>query len=275
MSSQKYDLHIHSVHSDGVFSPELLVDKACEKKLNGISITDHDSVEAYSDPSLFKKKSDIEIIKGIEISCKFENREIHLIGLFIDVSNKLLLEYCDYAKKMRFQRAERIIDCLQNNKISISIEDVLNEAGKSPLSRVHIAGALVKKKIVKNYYDAFEKFLNDNSPFAIKKNLADIKDALDIIKSANGISFIAHPYNLNFETINKIIELKTDGIEAVHPKINATKTKKLIYFAKEKNLLVSGGSDFHGFFSVDNKYFGNYYITENEICKMKIKAESK
>jgi hypothetical protein len=270
MSVLKYDLHIHSDYSDGVLSVQQIIDKSIKKKLCGISITDHDTIEAYRNKeNLQYDKNSFELITGVEISCFYDNLEVHLVGLYIDPHNKKLSEYCEVSKKDRANRAYRIIEALNEDKINITFDNVLAESRNKPILRPHIALALIKKNYAKNYYEAFAKYLNDNSKYVAKKNLIHISEAANIIKEAEGLSFIAHPYNLNIEILSRLYEYAIDGIEIANPKIRSSKKKELIKFAEEKKILMAGGSDYHGLFSADNKNFGNYYITEKELNEIK------
>ncbi len=242
----KADLHIHTTYSDGAYSPLEIVDKAYKAGLNIISITDHDSLDGIKEATIYAKGKGIEVIPGLELSTDIDEKEIHLLAYFIDYENEELLKYLKFFREERFFRAKRIIKKLRHLGISITIDDVLYRAKNSAIGRPHIANALVDLGYVKNYMEAFEKFLGDNCPAYERKIHISPTSALKLISEAGGLSFIAHPGFMNESILLNIIKAGVDGIEVIHPSHNENQINFYRGIVNQYCLLETGGSDFHG-----------------------------
>ncbi len=258
----KADLHIHSTHSDGLLSPAEILEKAEKAGLNVISITDHDTITSYAEIEKIKHRYNIEIINGVEISASCGTGEVHLLAYFFNLDDKTLNDFFTQIKIDRKTRAIEIIKKLQNLELDISISDVEAVSKESPICRPHIATALVRKGLVKNFYDAFNKYIHDDGPANEKKIKVSASSVIEMIHNAGGFVFIAHPYVLDAGTVNELISAGVDGIEVIHPLHKKHDVKKFTNIAKRFNLMQSGGSDFHGRSEIENKRFGKYYIGE-------------
>ena len=160
----KVDLHMHTHYSDGVHSPDEVVQKAKSKGLDIISITDHDSVNSLKEAVQAGKKYDVEVIPGVEISTDISDREIHVLGYFINPANKELEHYLSFFRKERLKRAARIVTKLNSLGLNITLDDVTAIAKKGAVGRPHIAHALKSKGMVTNFYEAFNKYLGNGGP---------------------------------------------------------------------------------------------------------------
>ena len=271
----KADLHIHSNYSDGLFSPEEIFRLAANSGLEAISITDHDCVNALKISKKLSKKFEIEFIPGIEFSTAFKGREVHMLGYFIDYNCNIIIDFLKSISIKRIERVEKIIDRLKKVNIKISLDNVLNGEKKDiSIGRPHIAKALIEAGYVKTYRNAFFKYLGDNKIAFVKKENPDLKEIIEIIKSINGLSFLAHPGKYyNKEMLKNIIKSGIDGIEVHHPSHRIQDAKNYVQLAEENNLLMSGGSDFHGLTKSEIKNFGKYYIDVSYISKMKSKLK--
>jgi predicted metal-dependent phosphoesterase TrpH len=271
----KADLHIHSNYSDGLFSPEEIFRLAANSGLEAISITDHDCVNALKISKKLSKKFEIEFIPGIEFSTAFKGREVHMLGYFIDYNSNIIIDFLKSISIKRIERVEKIIDRLKKVNIKISLDNVLNGEKKDiSIGRPHIAKALIEAGYVKTYRNAFFKYLGDNKIAFVKKENPDLKEIIEIIKSINGLSFLAHPGKYyNKEMLKNIIKSGIDGIEVHHPSHRIQDAKNYVQLAEENNLLMSGGSDFHGLTKSEIKNFGKYYIDVSYISKMKSKLK--
>jgi hypothetical protein len=265
----KADLHLHTTYSDGYYSPAQLIEKCKEQHLEVISITDHDSLFAFQDSFESAKKMGIEIIPGVELSSDIGDKEVHILGYFIDVDNQELKRYLKFFQDERLRRTERIIKKLQKLGLNIVIEDVLEIAKNSAVGRPHIAQALVEKGQILNYYEAFNKYIGDNCPAYERKVHISPASAFKIINDAGGLSFIAHPDNMSAVLIRDLIDAGVDGIEAIHPTHNEVKVKYFKEIAGSYFLLNSGGSDFHGGKRNDEENLGKYFVNMNTIEMMK------
>lgn len=267
-----FDLHIHTNYSDGLLSPEEVIDLAIEKNLDGIAITDHDTVDGIEtaikyNSSLGKK---LHIIPGIEFGSIENNGEVHILGYFIDYKSSEILDLSKELKKNRFRRSLKIVERLNHIGLDISMEDIDPLASEEIISRSHIAMALVQKNYVKDIDDAFNLYLNRGQIAYVEKLAPDIKTTINIIHRLGGIAVLAHPGLIKNKTIIKrCIDYNIDGIEAIHSKHSSNDVKYLLNIAKENNLIITGGSDCHGRI-INGKYLmGKYYININHIPIMK------
>ena len=242
------DLHIHTVKSDGTFTVEDVFQNAKIAGASAVAITDHDTIDAVDEALYFEKKYQIEFIPGVELSAIHNEREVHIIGLYINWKDNEFLERLTKFQKVRVERAKKIIKKLKDHGIKIKFEELyeitdnMNNAG-----RLHIARLLSEKNIVKSVKEAFDKFLGEGRPAYVEKERITVKDAINIIKKIGGVAILAHPSHLETdEIILKWKEQGLDGLEAYHPDQPYLVSAKYIDFARENKLLISGGSDCHG-----------------------------
>lgn len=244
------DLHIHSNCSDGTKSPEEIITEAIEKKIEAISITDHDT--AKSARILIDKEIPIEFIPGIELSIQYnEKLRFHLIGLFIDPNSKETFEIENLQVKLREERNLKIYEKLKDLNYDISFEEVKKEA-RITVGRMHFANCLVKKGYFKEPNEAIEALLKPNkSAFVERKRLSAI-EGIERIKKMKGISIIAHigkelnDFEKIFEILKRLKDNGLDGLEVYHSDHNLKIIRELKKIAKELSLAISGGSDYHG-----------------------------
>jgi predicted metal-dependent phosphoesterase TrpH len=266
----KADLHTHTTFSDGVFSPYELIKKCKQKGLSIISITDHDSVEAFPDAIAYGKEFGVEVIPGVELSALVDDKDVHILGYFVDYTNPNLLEYLEFFRRERVKRAERIVAKLNNINVPLKLETVMERAGKGAVGRPHIASAMVEKGYIDSYQQAFERFIGNGGPAYEKKFQLTLTDAIKLISSSGGLSFLAHPGRYTTEELlQQTIRSGLDGIEVIHPSHQQSHTLYYRGVVNEYFLLESGGSDFHGGKKNDDEVLGNYYIDEVRVNMMK------
>jgi len=257
----KVDLHMHTTHSDGFYSPDEILRKAKDKNLEAISITDHDSINGIEEAAVIGKGLGIEVIPGVEISSDLNGKEVHILGYFIDIYNEEFKRYLNFFRVERIKRAERIVKSLNNLGMGITIEDIFNIANNSAVGRPHIARAMVHKGLVSNYHEAFNKYIGNGCPAYEKKVHISPQSAFKIITDAGGLSFIAHPGFMQEDILKDLIEAGVDGIEVFHPSHSPAKVKFYKGIVSEYYLLESGGSDYHGGPRNDDDNFGRFYTS--------------
>ncbi len=265
----KVDLHMHTNYSDGIYSPEELIVKVKDAGVDLISITDHDTVDGIEESIEIGKHHGIEVIPGLEISSDIRDREVHILGYFIDPNNFELGEYLKFFRAERIKRAARITEKLNALGLSLSLDDVMDVAKNSAVGRPHIAKALVNKRLVSNYFEAFSKYIGNNCPAYERKVHVSPRSAFKIISDAGGLSFIAHPGNLPDTIMIELIEAGLDGIEVVHPSHLPYQVKHYRGIVNEYFLLESGGSDFHGGDRNDYENLGKYTIGISKVEAMR------
>ena len=269
MTKAKADLHMHTNHSDGMYTPSELIDLVKKNEIDKIAITDHDSINGIEEATECGRSLGIEVIPGVEISTDIEDREVHLLGYFLDIKNDELNKYLTFFREERFHRAKRIVQKLRNLGMNISIDDVMDKAKNSAVGRPHIASTMVDLKLVDDYYEAFDKYLGDNKPAAERKIHVSPQSALKIISDAGGLSFIAHPGYVKESILITLIKAGLDGIEVVHPSHKEYKKRFYKGIVNQYCLLESGGSDFHGGKKGDADNLGKYYIDASKVEAMR------
>jgi predicted metal-dependent phosphoesterase TrpH len=267
----KVDLHLHTYYSDGFFSPFEIVKKIQKTGTKIISITDHDNIGGLKEAIRTGLKEDIEVIPGVEISGEYMNREMHILGYFIDPQAPALVELLTEIQEERILRIKKIIAKLNELGSRITYDDAKEDLKTTvSIGRPHIANALVKQGFVKSFYDAFSKYIGDDKIADVKKVRPNYERVFRVIKEAGGLSFLAHPAKyFNEEEVKLFKNAGLDGIETVHPSHTASEVKKYKEIAVKYNLLTSGGSDFHGGRKNDAGNMGKYFITEKEIDRMR------
>ena len=267
----KVDLHLHTYYSDGFFSPFEIVKKIQKTGTKIISITDHDNIGGLKEAIRTGLKEDIEVIPGVEISGEYMNREMHILGYFIDPYAPVMKELLTEIQEERILRIKKIIAKLNELGSTITYDDAKEDLKTTvSIGRPHIANALVKQGFVKSFFDAFSKYIGDDKIADVKKVRPNYDRVFKVIKEAGGLSFLAHPAKyFNEEEIKIFKAAGLDGIEVVHPSHNTNEVKKFKEIAVKHNLLTSGGSDFHGGRKNDAGNMGKYYISEKEVERMR------
>ncbi len=263
MPKPKIDLQCHTTASDGVLTPEELIGLALKKKLKAIAITDHDSIDGIDAAFKAAKGKDIEIVKGVEISCDDPGFvDTHILGLFVNPKDKTLNYLLRKAKGYRDQQKKDIISKFKKLGFKISYEEV-KALAKGEIGRPHIAKVILKNNPgkVSSMDDIFNRFLSvGKKAYAGRRDKISVREAIKAIHSAKGLAFIAHPGVYNYfnieEFIKYFIKNKGDGIETYYDYStsrhhtsfaqNNRINKKFRRIAKRCGLLETGGSDFHG-----------------------------
>jgi predicted metal-dependent phosphoesterase TrpH len=266
----KADLHLHSTYSDGLFTPQEIVNLANSKGISTISIADHDSIEGLEETKVAASSLGIEVISGVELSSSMNQKEVHILGYFIDSKNIKFNDHMRYFRDERKKRAEKIIKKLNNLNIPLKMESVIKEDFVGAIGRPHIAHALFLNGFVTNYDEAFEKYIGLNCPAYEEKIHFSPKDAIELISQAGGLSFLAHPNKtLNENELVNLIDMGIDGIEVIHPSHNAERINYYKGITIQYFLLESGGSDFHGGRKKYDENFGNYCVSTKIVDNMK------
>ena len=265
----KVDLHSHTNYSDGFNSPRELIDKAKLKGIEILSITDHDNLAAIEEASEYGRQVGVEIIPGVEISSDIMDREIHILGYFVEPGNPEIERYLEFFRAERLKRADRIVRKLNTLGISLKLEDVLKISRNSAVGRPHIAQAMVEGGFINSYYEAFNKYIGNGCVAYEKKVHISPRSAFKIISDAGGLSFIAHPGIMPEHILKELIESGVDGIEVIHPSHSQQLVKFYRGIANEYFLLESGGSDYHGGKREDENNFGKFYVTRTVVDAMR------
>lgn len=248
------DLHCHSICSDGSDAPIDLLAKAKLARLSGLSITDHDTIEAYT-PSLFAaaKTIGINIMPGVEFSSELRETTIHILGYGFDIYSPSLIAFIQEMQRRRNDRNKAILKKLETHKIIVSDEDLhqiaLGDGMKKSIGRPHIAAIMVKKGYVKSFHEAFDRYLKEGMLCYVPGFKFTPLDAIQAIHEAGGKAVLAHPHFIkNGSYLGSLLALPFDGIECYYANLPKHQEMPWVKIVKQKGWIATGGSDYHGTF---------------------------
>lgn len=267
----KFDLHVHTNYSDGKFTPSQIIDLAIGKGLNGIAITDHDTVDGIEEAIEYSKRYEsFKVIPGIELGCIHNNEEVHILGYFIDYKSDLLLNATEILKSNRVKRGKEIINKLRALNIDIHLNEVQSLSETDFIGRVHIAKILVEKHYVRSISQAFERYLNINAPAYVPRKTFSISESINLINRVGGVAVLAHPGILKEKDkiIDYCIKKGIQGIECIQSKHSDKEIGSFKSLSLEKELLITGGSDCHGEEIDNDLLLGKFYVSEYIIAQM-------
>lgn len=247
MLEKLIDLHMHTIYSDGRYTPTAAVDYAAEKKLAAIAITDHDSFDGIPEARKRADEHGIELISGIELSCTHEESDIHMLAYFVDPHHHPLADKVKFYQEERLKRGAMIVQKLNEIGIDLRLDTVKAMAGTGVVGRVHVADALLKEEFVHTFDEAFNRYLGYHAPAYVPKTFFDPTEAMTLVHEAGGIVVMAHPGTVRRDdAIPYLVEIGMDGIEVYHSKHTSTQVRHYKSIAEKHKLLISGGSDWHG-----------------------------
>ena len=244
------DLHTHSTFSDGTFTPLQLVKYAEEKGLKAFAITDHDTTEGIKEAKSIE--TNVEVISGVEISTRYDKKEIHIVGLYVNENDADLNKQLKYYREKRVTRNFEILEELNSLGVDITIDDVKESCTGDVISRAHIAKALVSKGFVGSYTEAFDRYLGDNKCAYVPRETLNYEESMELITKAGGVPVLAHPllYKMSDTNLeNMMVKLRQKGLKAVEVYYSThsnSDTQHVMAMANRVGLIYSGGSDFHG-----------------------------
>ena len=247
----KSDFHIHTIYSDGVFSPEKIVDTAIDVGLEVIALTDHDNILSYKVAQDYIKQNNkkLEVIQGVEINTLYKNYEVHILGYMMDTEDSDFKKLLKTQQNARIEQVNEIIDLLAKKEgIKIKFEDIKKQVAEGgSIGRPHIAKAITNAGGTANVIEAYAKYIHADSPVYVPRKTVSPQDAVEIIYDAGGIPVIAHPHDIDIaeELIKELMTHGLRGIEAYHRKHSPACVEYFSSMAENLGLIVTGGSDFH------------------------------
>lgn len=286
IDDNKYiDMHTHSIYSDGQLEVDELIKLAIKNNVGILSITDHDTLLGNKNISeYYGKSNDIMIINGIELSAKVDKGRMHILGYDYDINN---YELNNKMNELKVNSIYAIMACINQLRIDYNIvfsekeiKEIINRKGN--IGRPLVARLLVKYGYADSVEDAFQKYLNPAYNKTRKTNKGiNYEECIRLIKGANGISVLAHPNQLLLNdielenTLKKLISRGLDGIEVYHSGHSKEEVEKYLYLADKYNLLISGGSDFHGIDVKPDIELGSGYKNNVKIKRLSLVDEIK
>lgn len=272
----KIDMHMHTIYSDGELTPEKLIKRAKKNNVNVLSITDHDTIMGLKN---ITSNYGINIINGIEMTAKVDKGRMHILGYDFDIDNQKLNNKLKELRTKSYYAIFALLDILKKDYNIVfdydDIKKILNSKGN--VGRPHIARLMIKYGIVENVEEAFNKYLKEaNKKIGLSKKGLHYGECISLIKEANGIAVLAHPNQLYLEddelekTLKKLINCGLDGIEVYHSKHTKEESEYYLYLASKYNLLISGGSDFHGDITKPDIEVGSGYKNNLKIKQLSL-----
>lgn len=280
----RIDLHLHTTHSDGSVIPAEVLALAKKAGVTALAITDHDIVDGIPEAIAVGAQLDIEIIPGVEVSSLYGDSEIHILGYFLDWKDASLGRHLATLRESRHQRNPKIISQLNDLGLEISYEEVRALAATESVGRPHIARVLIAKGYVTSAKEAFERYLAEGRPGYVARTLPEPAEAVAWIRAAGGVPVLAHPTWLKAsgDNLSKLLgQLKASGlggIEAYYSTHTPQQTAQYLDLAKRLDLLVTGGSDFHGVTKPDievGKGRGDLKVPERLVEPLRALARAK
>jgi len=243
----RIDLHLHTNASDGQHTPTELIDIVRQHHLDVIAITDHDTTAGIAE-ALSAADSHPRVIPGIELSAEDEQGDVHVLGYFIDPANAAFQARLDHFRTERLERGQRIVQKLVDLNMPITWDRVAAIAGDASIGRPHIARALVEAGYVESVHDAFDRYLYNGGPAYVARYRLSPEEAIQFIHAASGVAVLAHPGLLSDygAMVQRLVPAGLDGVEVYHPENNQTVRLNLAGLAQQYDLVITGGSDFHG-----------------------------
>ncbi len=284
------DLHVHSTKSDGTLTPTELVQYAIEKGLSAFALTDHDTTEGIDEAIMAAAKHNesiqngikeglpLEVIPGIEFSTEYFGKDIHILGLYIDYNSPAFKAKIQEFVDSRILRNQKMCQSLASDGIDITYEKLLEENPGCVITRSHYAKYLLQHGYTTSMKEAFERYIGDHCKHFIPREKITPMQAVSLINEVGGMSFLAHPtlYHMSDRVLDGLIhelkEVGLAGIEAVYSTYTQGEEASMRKFASKYNLLISGGSDFHG--SIKPKLdlaigYGKLFIPESILDTIK------
>lgn len=266
------DLHLHTVFSDGTYTPEEMVFQASKHGFAALALTDHDTVEGCHRAGFAARAAGIEFVPGTELTAEQDRDELHILGYFLDIKNPRLLAETAKFQDVRQNRIREIVTRLNAVHVPITTDAVFALANCRSPGRPHVARALVKAGLCGSLDEAFERFLKKNRPAWVPKFKMSAADAIDLIHHAGGVAVMAHPGLSHCdEVIPSMVEAGLDGIECFHTKHSTATAEHYLEIADQYNLLVTGGSDCHGM-SKGKPLIGTIKLPYQHVEKLRAKV---
>lgn len=242
------DLHTHTYHSDGTRSPREVVDVARSHGIEILAISDHDNLAAYFEIKPYADSVGVALVPAIELSCAFEGVDVHILAYAFDANDERIEQRLRSFRETRHRRGYAIVEKLRSLGCDISAHRVEELAAGGALGRPHVARALVEAGYVASVSEAFDRYLGSGKPAYVEKERFQVAEAVALIRSAGGITSVAHPslYPDHQSLIPQLLDMGVDAIEVLHPDVDSLDRERYANLARFRGRFTTGGSDDHG-----------------------------
>lgn len=248
MNQFRADLHCHTTFSDGTLTPEEIIKLASTIGLRGLSITDHDTIDAYPDAVPIAEQVGIALLPGIEFSASHRGKSVHILAYSFPWNSSVIHDFCQKHTQRRLLRNRGILQLLNKHGMSITEEELQpNLSQHGTTGRPHIAVAMLKKGYVSSIQEAFSLYLGEGKPCYTPGGYFSVQETIDLIHKAKGLAIIAHPHLINDQTlIRDLLKMNFDGIEGYYARFPKVQQEKWVEIGRKKGWIITGGSDYHG-----------------------------
>ena len=242
------DLHLHTYHSDGTRSPREVVDVAKANGLEIIAISDHDNLAAFYEIKQYAHDQGLTLIPAIELSCIYEGVDVHILAYAFDALDERIDSRLRRFRETRQKRGYAMVDRLRSLGYNVSQERVEQLAAGGAMGRPHVARALVEAGYVGSVAEAFDKLIGAGKPAYVEKERFRIDEAVKLIRSAGGVTSVAHPslYPDHQRIVAAVLEAGIDGVEVFHPDVPESDREAYTSLTRFRGKMITGGSDDHG-----------------------------
>lgn len=275
------DLHMHSTFSDGSFTPGELLEKAVAAELTAIALTDHDTIDGVAALQSAAAKRGLETVTGVELSAEYSPGTMHILGYHFDIDNGPLGSKLEWIKSKRAKRNREILERLNELGLELDWEEVAAYAGSEVVGRPHFAQAMIARGYCSGKQEVFDKYLAKGQRAYVNRARMDPAECIDLIRNAGGVAVLAHPVTLKLsngklrEKVAELVDMGLGGIECYYSKFSEKDSERMSRLAREFDLAVTGGTDFHGASSPDigiGSGFGNLAIPDELLAPLRRRA---
>ena len=246
------DLHVHTTASDGQYTPAQIIQKAAEKNIKTVAITDHDTIAGLEEAKQAGRSLGVTVVPGIELNITFPTGEFHLLGLGIKTPSKSLVNIVETVIKNRNERNQQIIQKMNEDGVPLTVEELQADFPNTVIGRPHFAAELVKHGVVKTRQQAFDQYLARGRKWYVPRVCTNLDEAIVAIRESGAVPVVAHPMSL-YLSWGRLPDFLTDcyekgvvGIEAFHPGARVTECLRLEELGRKIGFIITAGSDFHG-----------------------------
>ena len=258
-SDLKKDLHMHTRYSDGELTPQELIDMRAAEGYELLAITDHDGIGGSVAGSTYAESLGLQFIYGIEFDSEdVLGKDLHILGYGFDPHNEEFMDTLIYVTDERRIRNEKFRECLNKRGYNITPEEIWAVNNGRYVGKPTFARVMVQKGIVKEIREAFDTIFKEPDLKAIKKVTLSTQEVVEVIKKAGGLAVMAHPMEQRrpnetfeefkprlYELMDRMREYGIDGLECFHPSASPEQSELFVAYAKEHDLMITRGSDFH------------------------------
>lgn len=262
----KADLHLHTTASDGRLTPREVVELVYSKGLRSMAITDHDTLQGYIEAKSYADTIGMDLLPGVELTTDYNGRECHILAYGFDLKSESMQSLFVDQRYKRKERASEIVRKLNKLGFDLEMDEIRAESGKATISRNHIADVMRQKSFVATRREAFDRYLFTGGPAYVQNEYISAIDAIDKVHECGGVCILAHPgHYYIFEDLRYFLNAGIDGLEYIHPSHNFQTQKKLKEYADNYQLLLTGGSDFHGIKPFEDQLVGTVCVDRSRV----------